>query len=102
MLPRLLALVCLLFLSEVSLSQQESGTAKPTGGLEACPVTRFSDKPFIPPWPYPKTPFAGRSWYGTDGLWIALPRTVGYGGRNTSRPRTHRLETKWIGGAKPK
>ncbi len=73
MLPRLLPLLCLLFLSEASLTQQESGTAKPAGGPEACPVTKFSDKPFIPPWPYPKAPFAGRSWYGTDRLWIAPP-----------------------------
>ncbi len=71
MLLRLLSLLCLLFLSQESLTQQES--AKPAGVPETCPVTRFSDKPFVPPYPYPAKPRLGDSWYGSDGLWIVPP-----------------------------
>jgi len=51
MLPRLLPLLCLLFLSQIT-STQESGTAKPARVPEACPVTKPSDQPFLPPYPY--------------------------------------------------
>jgi hypothetical protein len=45
--PRLLPLLCLLFLSQASFTQ-ESGTAKPPRVAETCPVTKASDKPFVP------------------------------------------------------
>jgi hypothetical protein len=46
MLPRLLPLLCLLFLSQVSFTQ-ESGTAKPARAPETCPVTKPSDHPLF-------------------------------------------------------
>jgi len=67
----LLALLSLLLLIQTSLARQ-SQTA--TGDVpETCPVTSASDHPFIPPWPYPTVPDLGGSWFGTDGLWVALP-----------------------------
>ena len=47
MLPRLLPLLGLLFLSQAS-STQESGTAKPARVAETCPVTNPSGKPLCP------------------------------------------------------
>ena len=72
MLPRLLPLLCLLFLSQIT-STQESGTAKPARVPEACPVTKPSDQPFLPPYPYPAEPRLGGYWFGSDGLWIIPP-----------------------------
>jgi hypothetical protein len=72
MLPRLLLLLCLLFLSQASFTQ-ESGTAKPPRVAETCPVTNPSDKPFVPPSPYPAEPRLGGFWFGSDGLWIIPP-----------------------------
>jgi hypothetical protein len=72
MLPRLLPLLCLLFLSQASFTQ-ESGTAKPARVAETCPVTNPSDKPFVPPSPYPAEPRLGGFWFGSDGLWIIPP-----------------------------
>ena len=72
MFPRLLALLCLLFLSQAS-PTQESGTAKPARVPETCPVTNPSDKPFVPPYPYPAEPRLGGFWFGSDGLWIIPP-----------------------------
>jgi hypothetical protein len=80
MLRRLLPLLCLLFLSRASLTQQESGTAKPASVPETCPVTKFSEKPFIPPYPYRAKPSGGGSWFGSDGLWIAPPTNGEIGG----------------------
>jgi len=65
---RLLALFSFLLIVRTSLAWQ-SQTA--TG--EACPVTNASDHTVIPPWPYPTVPDSGRSWFGTDRLWVALP-----------------------------
>ena len=45
--PRLLPVLCLLFLSQASFTQ-ESGTAKPPRVAETCPVTKASDKSFVP------------------------------------------------------
>ena len=73
MLPRLLPLACLLFLSQATLTRQESRTAKPASVPDTCPVTIASDRAFIPPWPYPKEPYPGGSWFGSDGLWIDPP-----------------------------
>src|SRR5882724_1308927 len=70
MFSRLLALPSLLLLIQTSLAQPAQTT---TGDVpETCPVTNASDHPFIPPWPYPKVPDLGGSWFGTDRLWIAL------------------------------
>ena len=100
MLPRLLPLLCLLFLSPASLTQQ-AGTAKPDDVPDACPVTKATDRPFIPQWPYPAKPYGGGFWIGTDGLWIA-PQPMGHGEGNISRPLTRRQVAKRIGGEKPK
>jgi hypothetical protein len=77
MLPRLLPLLCLLFLPHASLTQQESGTAKPASVPDTCSVTKFSDKPFVPPYPYPAKLRLGVSWFGSDGLWIIPPSPNG-------------------------
>ncbi|SRR5712692_7517675 len=71
MLPRLLSLLCLLFLSQASLTQQ-TGTAKPDGVPDTCPVTRPSDEAFLPPSPYPAKAPKGNFWFGTDRLWTIL------------------------------
>lgn len=76
---RLLPLLCLFFLPQISLTQQ-SGTAKPDAVPETCPVTKASDHPFVPPWPYPAKPRAGGHWFGSDGLWIAPPIDGMFGG----------------------
>jgi hypothetical protein len=70
MFSRPLALVSFLLLTQASLAQQLQTTGEVP---KTCPVTKASDRPFIPPWPYPKTPYAGGSWFGTDRLWIAPP-----------------------------
>ena len=69
---RLLSLLCLIFLSQASLTR-EPGTVKPAAVPETCPVTKFSDNPFVPPYPYPAKPRLVGSWFGSDGLWIIPP-----------------------------
>jgi hypothetical protein len=71
MFPRLLLLLSLLLLPQTSLAEQ-SGTVK-RGAPDSCPVTKASDQPFLPPWPYNAEPYPGGSWFGTDRLWTALP-----------------------------
>jgi hypothetical protein len=83
MLQRLLPLLCLLFLSPASLTQQ-AGTAGPDGVPDTCPVTKATDRPFIPPWPYPAKPYGGGFWIGADGLWIAPPADGTWGGQHFS------------------
>jgi hypothetical protein len=83
MLRRLLPLLCLLFLSPASLTQQ-AGTGKPGDVPDTCPVTKSTDRPFIPPWPYPAKPYEGGFWTGTDGLWIAPPADGTWGGQHFS------------------
>jgi hypothetical protein len=70
MLARLLPLLCLLSLSSLSLSQvgQEAPTVP-----ETCPVTKPTDRPFVPPSAYPAKPGRGYYWFGTDSLWTSLP-----------------------------
>jgi len=72
MLPRLLLLLCLLFLSQTPLAQQPA-MAKQNDVPESCPVTKFSDHPFVPPYPYRAKPQMGSSYFGSDGLWIVPP-----------------------------
>jgi hypothetical protein len=72
MLLRRLSLLFLLYLSQASLTQG-SGTAKANGVPGTCPVTKPSDRPFIPPWPYPARPYRDGFWFGTDRLWIVPP-----------------------------
>src|SRR6476646_10584574 len=38
-----------------------------------CPITRPSDHPFVPPFPYPPRVGQRQFWYGTDRLWTSLP-----------------------------
>jgi hypothetical protein len=68
-LTRLLPLLCLLFLSSSSLSQDKP---EPLTVPETCPVTKPADQPFVPP-PYPAKPGHGYYWFGTDRLWTSLP-----------------------------
>jgi hypothetical protein len=84
MLLRLLSLLCLLCLSQASLTQQESATARPEAVPETCPVTKVSDNPFVPPHPYHAKTMSGGSWFGTDGLWIAPPADGIWGGQHFS------------------
>src|ERR1700693_5979555 len=72
MFSRLLALVGVLLLTQASLAQQSQTATYDVP--ETCPVTKASDQRFIPPWPYPKAPYPGGSWFGTDRLWIAPPK----------------------------
>jgi hypothetical protein len=69
---RLLSLLCLLFLSQVSSAQEESATAQPEAVPETCPVTRPPDDPFLPPAPYPTDLRENDFWLGTEKLWIPL------------------------------
>ena len=66
MFPRLLLLLSLLLLPQVSFAEQ-SGSVK-RGAPDSCSVTKPSDQPFIPPWPYDAEPYPGGSWFGTDRL----------------------------------
>jgi hypothetical protein len=62
MFPRLLALLCLLSLSHVSLAQKSGTTRRRVP--ETCWVTNPLDHPFVPPWPYLAS--RGVNWFGTD------------------------------------
>jgi hypothetical protein len=70
MLIRVLPLLCLLFLSSLSLShvKQEVPTVP-----ETCPVAKPADQPFVPPPPHPAKPGRGYYWFGTERLWTSLP-----------------------------
>lgn len=70
---RLLPLFCLLFLSQAALAQR-SGTATTNEVPDTCPVTKpYQTSLFVPPFPYPRKPFPGSFWFGTDKLWTSLP-----------------------------
>jgi hypothetical protein len=69
--PRLLALLLILAsgASPAQTTEQRMADSIPA----TCPVTKPSDKPFVPPYPYPPRPYPGGSWFGTDRLWTAAP-----------------------------
>jgi hypothetical protein len=69
MLLRLLALLVLLFLPQISVPQQ-SGTKQPQVP-ESCNVTSPLVHPFVPPPPYRSD--TGINWFGTDRFWTFLP-----------------------------
>jgi len=95
MFSRLLVLVGLLFLTQLSLAQQsQTATADVP---ETCPVTKAADHPFIPPWPYPKVPYPGGSWFGTDRLWISPPEDGTWRGLGHYTPTdpTFRQKMQW-------
>jgi hypothetical protein len=71
MFPRLLLLLSLLLLPQTFLAEQSESVKR--GAPDSCPVTKASDRPFIPPWPYDAEPYPGSSWFGSDRLWTALP-----------------------------
>jgi hypothetical protein len=73
---RLLAVLCLLSLCAVCLGQNRPVTGVPS----SCPVTKSSDRPFVPPAPHPVRPSVGQFWFGTDRLWTALPLTGTWSG----------------------
>jgi hypothetical protein len=53
---------------------ENPGKAPVSTGQAACPVTQPPAEPFVPPEPWPATyPYEGRVWYGSPGLWTALP-----------------------------
>jgi hypothetical protein len=87
MFSRLLALVGLLLLTQASfaqLSAQQSQT--PTSDVpETCSVTKASDHPFIPPWPYAKVPYPGGPGSAPIGYGY-LPRKMEHGGDWRNRP----------------
>lgn len=99
MFSRLLALVGLLLLTQAFFGQQsaqQSQTAT-SNVPETCPVTKASDHPFIPPWPYPKVPYPGGSWFGTDRLWISPPEDGTWRGLGHYTPTdpTFRQKMAW-------
>lgn len=69
---RLLPLVCLLFLTRTSFPQS-AGTSNNDPAPDSCPVTKPSDRPFVPPSPYSARAPKGSFWFGTDRLWTLLP-----------------------------
>jgi hypothetical protein len=93
MFSRLLALVGILLLTQQSLPQQSQS---PTNEVpETCPITKSSDNPFIPPWPYPTVPYPGGSWYGSDGLWTVAPETWKGLGHLTPTDPSFRQKMQW-------
>lgn len=72
MFVRLLALLFVVASPLASFSQT-AGIQDADSVPDTCPVTKPSDKPLVPPYPYPATPYPGGSWFGTDRLWIAGP-----------------------------
>jgi hypothetical protein len=70
MLLRLLSLVCLISVSQFSLTQQSHNARQ--RAPESCAVTRPSDHPFVAPSPYPAEAPSGSFWFGTDRLWTIL------------------------------
>ena len=69
MFPRLLALLCLLSLWQVSPAQQSATSRRRVP--ETCAVTNPSEHPFVPPRPYVAR--RGVNWFGTDRFWTFLP-----------------------------
>jgi hypothetical protein len=91
--PRLLALL-LVLVSGVSLAQTtEKG--KPDSIPATCPVTKSSDKPFVPPYPYPLKSYPGGFWFGTDKLWTAAPGAWRGLGHYTPEDPTFRQKMQW-------
>ena len=78
-LPILITTLCSLVLATCSTPAAASGATAPReapveSGRDACPVTQPPAEPFIPPGPWPESyPYLGRVWYGSPGLWTALP-----------------------------
>lgn len=97
MLLRLLLPVCLISLSQLSLTQQ-SGGATPRVP-DTCPVTKpYQTSLFVPPSPYaPKAP-KDHFWFGTDKLWTVLPETGKWGQLGHYKPGdpTFRQKLFWF------
>ena len=69
---RLLPLLCLLSLSQVSLAQESATSRRRVP--ETCAVTTPLEHPFVPPRPYrPNLANSGVNWFGSDTLWTILP-----------------------------
>src|SRR5205823_10599131 len=92
MLPRLLPLLCVLFLSDTSLLAQS--LAKVGGVPETCPVTKPSDQPCVPPFPIPAKQDKGNFWFGTDRLWTQLPANGTWNGLPHPKPNESALGQK--------
>jgi hypothetical protein len=65
---RLLVLLPLLFLSQISLSQPPRQTKRQVP--KTCPVTTAAAHRFVPPWPYQVDSV---NWFGNDRFWTILP-----------------------------
>ena len=98
MFPRLLALLWLLSILQASLAQQ-SGTRE-REVPETCAVTKPSDRPFVPPWPYQAQATVGNGfWFGTDRYWTLLPTNGTWPlGEKTFWFRQEWGRDKWIPG----
>ena len=82
---RFLPSLCFMFVSVLCIGQE---TAKPPAVPETCQVTK-PVQALVPPPPYPAKPSRGQFWFGTDGLWTALPETgawIGLGHYTPSDP----------------
>ena len=66
---RLLVLLPLLFLPQVSLPQQSGNTKRQVP--KTCAVTTTATHRFVPPWPYQLD--IGVNWFGNDRFWTILP-----------------------------
>ena len=45
----------------------------PVVAPSSCPVTKPTDRAFVPQAPHPAKPSGNQFWYGSDRLWTALP-----------------------------
>src|SRR5215470_19286080 len=69
LLRRVLPLLCVLSLLQISIAQKSATSRRRVP--ETCAVTNPLDHPFVPPRPY----LANRqvNWFGTDSFWTLLP-----------------------------
>src|ERR1700737_2165765 len=91
---RLLPLLSLLFLTQVSLARQERNP-KPHIAPESCPVTKpYQTSLFVPPSPYEATDDAGHFWFGSDRLWTLLQSDGTWSGLPHYTPNTPTFRQK--------
>jgi len=97
---RLLPFLCLLFLASVAFSQNHLTTPV---APDSCPVTKPSERPFVPPSLHFTKLAADRFWFGTDRLWTILPLngTLGLGHYTSSDPTFREKLPFWRQGYDP-
>jgi hypothetical protein len=98
--PRLLLLLFPLFFPSLTHSQDHPTTSRVP---DACPVTKPSERPFVPPAPHPAKPIADRFWFGSDRLWTTLPAngTLRLGHYTSSDPTFREKLPFWRQGYDP-